>query len=81
MNREGDVTEEAQGQRAGDNAVVEIAIPFSTMELERLRELAQAQFATVPEYIRACVLGPRAPGPVEVLAEILARRLGRLTTP
>jgi hypothetical protein len=27
------------------------------------------------EYIRACVLGPRAPGPVELLAEIMRLRL------
>jgi hypothetical protein len=67
--------------REGDPAslatiVQEVSIRFSSLELERLRDLAAREGATVADYIRACVLGPRAPGPVEILAEIMQRRLG-----
>lgn len=59
-----------------ENVVHEVVIRFSGLELARLRELAAPGGATVEEYVRACVLGPRAPGPVEILAEIIKRRIG-----
>jgi hypothetical protein len=59
-----------------DQAVVhELVLRFSGLELARLRELAAPGGCTVEEYVRACVLGPRAPGPVELLAEIMQRRV------
>jgi hypothetical protein len=61
----------------GEGSVHEVVIRFSGLEIQRLRELAAPEGATVEEYIRACVLGPRAPGPVELLAEIIRRRMGR----
>jgi hypothetical protein len=67
----------ALGIEESDEATVhEVPIRFSGLELARLRELAAPGGCTVEEYIRACVLGPRAPGPVELLAEIMQRRLG-----
>jgi hypothetical protein len=69
------VAEESAAMSSPDCVVEEVRIRFSSLELERLRELAGREGATVEEYVRAYVLGPRAPGPVEALAEILRRRL------
>jgi hypothetical protein len=67
---------DAKDDSGGNSFVEALSVRFSGQELGRLEELAGAEGATVEEYVRACVLGPRAPGPVEVLAEIIRRRLG-----
>jgi hypothetical protein len=67
-------TDQEDGEE--ESTVHEMLVRFSGAELARLRELAAPGGCTVVEYVRACVLGPRAPGPVELLAEIMRRRLG-----
>jgi hypothetical protein len=81
MAKEGMTTEKPlAGSEAAEpgTTVHEMVIRWSDLELARLSELAWKEGATVEEYVRACVLGPRAPGPVELLAEIIQRRLGTL---